>query len=211
MLSHLYIIVFQINYCETIKVLYFTNCWKSYGGMPLAELDKSCDSKGTPFHGSTKKNGNARRGILNKPVYLIACMVVAIGCICLIIAFMKEIRKDVDVKLEIEMLQHLRKIDQCKYNYQINECDPGVRVRALDKLCEEWYECMTVGDALSKNSKFTKKRAALWAETLGEILNAFINSIKIKTWGLLMISITMSILAINVSAAVIKNLTNSEQ
>lgn len=98
----------------------------------------------------------------------------------------KVIQKDVDMKLEIEILRHMRKVEQCKHNYEINECRPDMRVRALDELCEEWLHCINLEGMQGVDSKFSLRRGVLWAETFAEVINAFVSSIHIRTWFILL-------------------------
>lgn len=122
------------------------------------------------------------------------------------------IHKDVDMKLEIERLKHERKIEQCKKNYEINECNPESRVRALDDFCEEWLHCMTLEGVQGTDSRFSLKRGVLWAETFGEVINAFVGSIHIRTWFILIFTISSFIFITNLSFGWLRiYLTNADK
>lgn len=127
-------------------------------------------------------------------------------------SILKVIQKDVDMKLEIEVLKHVRKIEQCKRNYEINECNPEMRVRALDSLCEEWLHCIHMEGMQGIDSKFSLRRGVLWAETFGEVINAFVGSIHIRTWFIIIFTIISCMFIANLSFGWLKlNLTNEDK
>lgn len=117
------------------------------------------------------------------------CIVVAF-IFAVIIWFIHIIRMDVSFKLEQRKLLRSQEIQECKTNYEINECKPELRVPALEALCKEWLTCINEGNIAIG---IISHSARLWAQTLAEVLNSFVDSISIRSLLFILISVTVTI------------------
>lgn len=106
------------------------------------------------------------------------------------------IRNDVQKKINQIIRIEVNKVKICEKNYIMNRCDPEVRVPALEEVCSEWFECINEGEIVTKNNFYTLRSAKLWTQTIAEIINTFVEEIKIKSF--LIVLILSSIVVLNV-------------
>uniref|UniRef100_A0A060TC97 ARAD1B21868p n=1 Tax=Blastobotrys adeninivorans TaxID=409370 RepID=A0A060TC97_BLAAD len=95
------------------------------------------------------------------------------------------VRSDVEKKVEEYSAEIIAEMSMCSKEYIRNNCMPGKRVPALEKMCTAWEKCMNRDPAVVGRAKVS-------AETFGEILNGFFKHISYKT----MIFLTVIIIAI---------------
>lgn len=96
----------------------------------------------------------------------------------LVVKFMMVVRDDVHYRIEEEAARELRVIEACRKSYEQNGCRPDLRVPALEEHCEEWYHCMNRDQSCSGRRY---QSGALWARTIAEILNSFIEPMSIRS------------------------------
>ncbi|KAJ2509809.1 hypothetical protein GGI11_005731 [Coemansia sp. RSA 2049] len=84
------------------------------------------------------------------------------------------IRRDVNAKVQAYSAEILHEIAGCTKQYADNQCDPLMRVPAMEPLCAAWESCM-------HRDPTKVGRAKVSAETLAEIVNGFIDPISFKT------------------------------
>ncbi|KAJ2394638.1 hypothetical protein GGI23_004611, partial [Coemansia sp. RSA 2559] len=84
------------------------------------------------------------------------------------------IRRDVNSKVQEYSAEILHEIAACSKQYADNQCDPLMRVPAMEPLCVAWESCM-------HRDPTKVGRAKVSAETLAEIVNGFIDPISFKT------------------------------
>lgn len=113
----------------------------------------------------------------------------------LVVKFMLVVRDDVRLKLQEHQLGALRLIEACRKSYEQNDCSPGMRVPALEESCDEWFHCMNRG--LEQHRMY--QSGTLWAKTIAETLNAFIEPISIRST-LLTLSVACALVLVTNSA-----------
>lgn len=116
------------------------------------------------------------------------------------------LQRDVQSRIEQIVRTEVNKVEMCEKNYVQNQCDPAVRVPALEDLCTEWFQCINNGKVATLRSHYTFRSAKLWAQTIADIINAFVDEIKIKAFVFLLVTI---VLAITVMNAMFSNLISS--
>lgn len=107
------------------------------------------------------------------------------------------LKNDVQSKINQIVRFEINKVKICEKNYLQNQCDPALRVPALEELCSEWFECINNGNILTNKSYYSFKSAKLWVQTIAEIINTFVDEIKFKAFAFLLISILFSVIIIN--------------
>ncbi|GIZ45981.1 hypothetical protein CKM354_000912500 [Cercospora kikuchii] len=95
------------------------------------------------------------------------------GCLYLIYCFWSAVQGDVDKKSHEAMADIMAEMADCARQYTTNNCDPSVRVPALNTVCETWHKCMN-RDASKVG------RAKVSAHTFAEIFNSFVEPISWK-------------------------------
>lgn len=88
--------------------------------------------------------------------------------------FVSTIRHDIDMKVEEYSAEILAEMSVCSKEYINNNCMPGKRVPALEKMCNSWEKCMNRDPAVVG-------RAKVGAEAFGEIVEGFTKPISWKT------------------------------
>lgn len=88
--------------------------------------------------------------------------------------FVSTIRHDIDMKVEEYSSEILAEMSVCSKEYINNNCMPGKRVPALEKMCNSWEKCMNRDPAVVG-------RAKVGAEAFGEIVEGFTKPISWKT------------------------------
>ncbi|AET38314.1 Brr6p Ecym_2601 [Eremothecium cymbalariae DBVPG len=119
---------------------------------------------------------------------------IAIGILYVILNFVYIVHGDVQWKRYQKKLEDAFFIEQCKKDYEMNNCHPKSRLPALHAQCEEWYQCMNLDSRPSSH-----EYGVLWASTLAGILNEFTEQISIRTVSILLISTLCTIIATNVA------------
>ena len=92
--------------------------------------------------------------------------------IAMVVKFALVVQDDVRCKVQERLAANLRSVADCKRSYELNECLPGMRVPALEESCDKWLHCMNEDVEQLKHGSGS---GALWAKTMGEILNSFID------------------------------------
>lgn len=116
----------------------------------------------------------------------------------LLVKFFLMVRDDVSYKVQEKLAENLRTIENCKKNYEQNDCSPEIRVPALDNICDEWFHCMTRNEN-GKQTNNIRQSGTLWARTLAEILNSFIEPISLRTTMLILVASCAIVLVTNVA------------
>lgn len=88
--------------------------------------------------------------------------------------FVSTVRHDIDMKVEEYSAEILNEMSLCSKEYINNNCMPGKRVPALEKMCNSWEKCMNQDPAIVG-------RAKVGAEAFGEIVESFTKPISWKT------------------------------
>ena len=128
-------------------------------------------------------------------IQLLFNFIIGIIGLSLAIKFILMIRKDVNLKLEHEVREALGKIATCKLKYFKNQCEPHMRVPALEVRCNEWSRCMN--DEVMPGSDYQWAKA--WARTLAEVINAFFEAFSIRSFLFILISVVGIIFVTNTS------------
>ncbi|QHS73105.1 Brr6p [Saccharomyces paradoxus] len=128
-------------------------------------------------------------------IQLLFNFIIGIIGLSLAIKFILMIRKDVNLKLEHEVREALDKIATCKLKYFKNQCEPHMRVPALEVRCNEWSKCMN--DEVMPGSDYQWAKA--WARTLAEVINAFFEAFSIRSFLFILISVVGIIFVTNTS------------
>lgn len=85
------------------------------------------------------------------------------------------IRNDVDKKVQEYSTEILAEMAECSKQYFRNNCVPGRRVPALEKMCVSLERCMNRDPTIVGHARVS-------AETFSEIINSFIKPLSLKTW-----------------------------
>ncbi|EJS43850.1 brr6p [Saccharomyces arboricola H-6] len=113
----------------------------------------------------------------------------------LVVKFILMVRNDVNLKLEHDIMDARDKIATCESNYLINQCEPHMRVPALETRCNEWSKCMKQKILPSSDYQW----AHAWAHTLAGVINAFFETFSIRSFLFILISVTGIIFVTNTS------------
>ncbi|KAI8382454.1 Di-sulfide bridge nucleocytoplasmic transport domain-containing protein [Blakeslea trispora] len=95
------------------------------------------------------------------------------GVIYIAFQIISFIRHDMKVKADSFESDLLADQLYCQYQYDINRCAPHTRLPAVQNLCREWEQCMYRPMYVSKSQ--------ILAETLASMLNAFVNTLSLKS------------------------------
>lgn len=131
-------------------------------------------------------------------VQLLINVLIALGIFYILVHLFYMIRNDVQKKIDQIIRIEINKVKLCQKNYLMNQCDPEVRVPALENICSEWFQCINDGEIITKNNFYTLRSAKLWTQTIADIINTFIEEIKLKAFIFIIILIVSSITAVNV-------------
>lgn len=116
----------------------------------------------------------------------------------LVIRFLLMVQSDVHNKSREKLADDIVRIQSCKNEYEQNQCLPGTRVPALEALCNEWFRCMNLNiNGLQDRNMY--QSGTLWAQTLAEIINAFVNKISIRSVIVILAVICAIVLVTNVA------------
>ncbi|CAI4039050.1 hypothetical protein SMKI_07G0170 [Saccharomyces mikatae IFO 1815] len=136
-----------------------------------------------------------RPGLIAEYIQLLFNFIIGMITLSLVIKFILLIRNDVNLKLEHDVREALDKIATCKSNYYRNQCEPHMRVPALEVRCDEWSKCMN--DKILPGSDYQWAKA--WARTLAEVINAFFEAFSIRSFLFILVSIIGIIFVTNTS------------
>lgn len=114
----------------------------------------------------------------------------------LVIKFLIMIRNDVNYKLELQSLHNIQRIKQCQKDYERNNCHANNVVPALQERCILWYNCFNNLDA---EAKIDGHSAKMWAQTIAEVVNAFVDAITLRSLLFLLFTICSVIIVTNVA------------
>ncbi|CCH61080.1 hypothetical protein TBLA_0E00170 [Henningerozyma blattae CBS 6284] len=89
------------------------------------------------------------------------------------------IKKDVDNKLLQVLDQQKDYFENCKENYNLNDCGSNNVVPALQSVCMDWARCIAKSNSPDYNHRHLSSK--LWAETVAEMINAFVDPISIRS------------------------------
>ncbi|KAG8889048.1 hypothetical protein FRB98_005945 [Tulasnella sp. 332] len=89
-------------------------------------------------------------------------------------SFVMTVKQDVDARVLEYSSELLHEIALCSQLYLTNKCHPDTRVPVVEQVCQDWERCM------NKDPKVIG-RVRVWAETLGEMFNSFVEPIAWKT------------------------------
>jgi Di-sulfide bridge nucleocytoplasmic transport domain len=136
--------------------------------------------------------------IISGYVQLLFSIIVAGFWLYLLRTFSLAIFSDIDMKVKLFSEEILEQIAGCSRNYRENRCDPSTRVPAAAAACLAWEQCM------ARNPEIVAQHTRMTAETIGETLNAFFDTL---TWKSIVCIVLLScglVLAFNVSASISK-------
>lgn len=143
----------------------------------------------------TRRNIWLSPSLIAEYIQLLFNFIIGIIGLSLAIKFILMIRNDVNLKLEHEVREALDKIATCKLKYFKNQCEPHMRVPALEARCNEWSKCMN--DEVMPGSDYQWAKA--WARTLAEVINAFFEAFSIRSFLFILISLVGIIFVTNTS------------
>lgn len=118
--------------------------------------------------------------------------------------FFKGIRNDVHSKVQLYSKDMMEKISLCARHYSENRCDPPSRVPALEKACTDWEVCM------NQDSRIVDRRSQLSAQTVGEVINAFLEQLSWKSASLLGVGFVIMVVGSN-AALTLSRCTTARQ
>lgn len=121
--------------------------------------------------------------------------IIGVIALYLVIKFILMVRNDVNLKLEHDVREAFDKIATCKSNYVRNQCEPHMRVPALEMRCDEWSKCMD--DEVLPGSDYQWAKA--WARTLAGVINSFFEAFSVRSFLFILISIVGIIFVTNTS------------
>lgn len=107
------------------------------------------------------------------------------------------LRADINQKVEMWISDALNEISACSKDYYRNKChndDQHTRAPALEQTCNEWEKCMNRDPQQLARSMVT-------AETLADVLNAFVHRLSLKSLATLFFLVLCSIFVSHVSFA----------
>lgn len=90
--------------------------------------------------------------------------------------FLKVIKQDVSISVDNRIMDADYRIEDCRYNYEINKCKIR-RLPALEKQCTEWEKCMR------KKPYMMINYSELIVSIVGSLINSFIESFGLKSFG----------------------------
>ncbi|KAF2115913.1 Di-sulfide bridge nucleocytoplasmic transport domain-containing protein [Lophiotrema nucula] len=116
----------------------------------------------------------------NLPATLSFWLQLSVNC-CLALFFLyivwqawSSVMSDVDVESSKHLAEVMVQISDCSKQYRDNNCDPKVRVPAMQNLCGNWEQCM------SQDPKKVAK-ARVGAKAFAMIFNAFVEEFSYKS------------------------------
>lgn len=89
-------------------------------------------------------------------------------------SIVEAVRSDIRNANEKAHTEIMSQITECQTNYKINGCQDNDRP-ALERMCSEWFECMTQNPESIMRVKVTAKQIA-------EIINEFAETMNLKAW-----------------------------
>ncbi|WFD35864.1 hypothetical protein MCUN1_002732 [Malassezia cuniculi] len=147
-------------------------------------------------HDSARLRRSPSKGILRRPDVLLGYAQVIFNVSVLLVALyvifsvLWTVRKDVAEKVRDYELDYLSDIARCEQAYQSNNCGTQHQAPALAEACEAWLRC-------SKRSHTTVGHARIFAETMAEILNGFVDAVSWKTMLFFVLMVSMFVGAAN--------------
>lgn len=112
--------------------------------------------------------------------------------------FLFMVQSDVNNKSRERLADDIVRIQSCKNEYEQNQCLPGTRVPALESLCNEWFKCMNPNtNGLQDRNIY--QSGTLWAQTLAEIINAFVDRISIRSVIIILVTVCAIVMVTNVA------------
>ncbi|PHH72151.1 hypothetical protein CDD82_6145 [Ophiocordyceps australis] len=104
-------------------------------------------------------------------------------------AVVSTVRNDISVANDLARTELMSKMTECQTQYTMNECSKRDRP-ALRIMCEQWYDCMAQNPGSISSIKVTARQVA-------EIINEFAETMNLKAWALVVVSITLMTLVVN--------------
>ncbi|GMG39103.1 unnamed protein product [Ambrosiozyma monospora] len=93
---------------------------------------------------------------------------------------LNSIKKDADAKIQARQAESQLRISHCKREYLRNNCDPSLRVPALESKCIQWENCM-YSTATSPETGEQESNTSAYFEILADCMNRFFHSLTYKT------------------------------
>ncbi|GME83050.1 unnamed protein product [Ambrosiozyma monospora] len=93
---------------------------------------------------------------------------------------LNSIKKDADAKIQARLAESQLRISHCKREYFRNNCDPSLRVPALESKCIHWENCM-YSTATSPETGEQESNTSAYFEILADCMNRFFHSLTYKT------------------------------
>ncbi|CCK70047.1 Brr6p KNAG_0D02980 [Huiozyma naganishii CBS 8797] len=122
--------------------------------------------------------------------------VVATLVLFVAVKFLLMVRDDVNYKLDELKLRELQRIMECQIHYRDNKCAVWESVPPLlQEKCRLWGQCIAGEDSLAIN----RHSAKLWAQTLAEVVNSFVESISVRSLTVLLTTSCSIIIVTNLA------------
>jgi hypothetical protein len=112
--------------------------------------------------------------------------------------FVQSVQHDINMKVIEFSSEIMNEMAACSKNYVENRCDPATRIPAIRASCDLWERCMNRDPAVVARTKIS-------AQTLGEIVNGFVEPLSYKTMFFLSIFLFGFIAASNMAFYVARN------
>lgn len=157
------------------------------------DVGKQINTKYGPVHDSIFRHP----GIVAAYVQLLINIIIALLICYLLVHVFYMLKNDVQTKIDQIIRIGINKVKLCEKHYSMNQCAPELRVPALEEICSEWFACINDGKIVTDNSFYTLRSAKLWIQTIADIINTFVEEIKIKALVVIITTILLSIITIN--------------
>ena len=166
----------------------------------IQDISSRDDDRRGPHRVSTRRGFLCSPNVLSGYIQLFLNLCIVLSIFWAVIRFILMLKNDVDSRIQRLVSAEQMKLKKCERDYIQNNCDPEVRVPALEALCEQWSECMRNSELVDINN-YTSMSAKLWAQTLAEVINAFSKEISIRSLAFLFICSCSIIVVTNVAFA----------
>ncbi|KAK6460105.1 Di-sulfide bridge nucleocytoplasmic transport domain-containing protein [Scheffersomyces coipomensis] len=113
--------------------------------------------------------------LLSSYLQLLINIIVYSYALYLVVKVVSVVKKDINVKLNQFTSNMLVEIESCKRSYYENNCSPELRSPVIDRQCTHWEKCM---NRITANGG--GHISVVSAETVGIILNAFVEPLGLK-------------------------------
>ncbi|SMN22751.1 similar to Saccharomyces cerevisiae YGL247W BRR6 Essential nuclear envelope integral membrane protein required for nuclear envelope morphology [Maudiozyma saulgeensis] len=159
------------------------------------DTNKQTNTKHEPVEDSIFRHPS----IIAAYVQLLINVLIALSICYMLVHVFYMLKNDVQTKIDYIIRSEINKVKLCEKHYLMNQCAPELRVPALEEVCSEWFQCINDGKVVTDNNFYTLRSAKLWIQTIADIINTFVEEIKIKALVVIITTILLSIITINVA------------